>query len=294
MPHFIADYIGNKQERETWSSGRTPVPGRDRSNARPGRDFRPPKYTFSNLNVKSISVFHLAIESSTRVVSVCILEGSSPISSRTVDGAQTTSSGLVPEIEAALQDARIQPREIGLVSVSIGPGSFTGLRIGVMFAKTMAFALKSTALVGVNTHEVIAQQGLTSIGETDTSFSSKIATVINAQRGQWFVALFDSQSDPFQPIGPNRILGMEQFMKLDIGPCWMCGPGLAVGDVDSLTSTGKFRVCPVKSWQPCAAVVGQIGWTRFQRGETTDSWRLNPVYGRMSAAEEKLRDSVNE
>lgn len=254
----------------------------------------PAKCYRSSLWLKSNSVFHLAIESSTRVVNVCVLEGSTPISSRINSGSQTTSSGLVPEIAAALDEARLHPRELALVSVSVGPGSFTGLRIGVMLAKTMAFALKSPALVGVDTHEVIAQQGLTILSEDDKSFSSEIATIINAQRGQWFVASFDGQSDPLRPIGQSRITGKEQFLNEETGPYWVCGPGLKADDVDILTSTGRFRVCPEETWQPSAVVVGQIGWSRYQRGETTDPWRLNPVYGRISAAEEKLLDSVNE
>lgn len=234
-------------------------------------------------------MLHLALESSTRTTSICILNGGSPISLQSIQGAQTTSSLIVPEIASALKTANVRPQEIGLVSVSVGPGSFTGLRIGVMLAKTLAYAVQGAALVGVDTHEVIARQGVAQLDEQDKFYSSRIVTVINAQRGQWFVAVFERDQGLLRQISENEIVSPQEFAIQAVGPCWLCGPGLSVLSKDTLENWANFRLCSPETWEPNALTVAQIGWNRYQRGETADLWRLYPVYGRSSAAEEVLK-----
>ncbi len=260
----------------------------------PGMSVPPAKSNHPIPNVKPVSVFHLALESSTPTASICIFDDASPITCRSIEGFRTTSSRLIPEIANALQHAGIQPQQIGLVSVSVGPGSFTGLRIGVMLAKSLIYALPGASLVGVDTHELIARQGLAELSEDDKAFTSQIASIINAQRGQWFVSRFDGNADPIRRLSASQILSPTEFTNGVDGPCWMCGPGLSMVTGDWLSKSSELRVSPRESWEPSAAMVGQIGWSRYQCGETADPWRLNPVYGRASAAEEKLTNVNND
>jgi tRNA threonylcarbamoyladenosine biosynthesis protein TsaB len=193
---------------------------------------------------------------------------------------QRSAQSLAPAMKAVLEQLGWQPRDVGLVAVTAGPGSFTGLRVGVATAKVFAYATKAEVL-GISTLEVIAAAAPSQI--------DKLSVGIDAQRGD--VVAQDFQLRPaggVESLGPDRLVPLAD---------WLAGlpPGFAVsGSVlkkwTELIPPG-IEVMPAESWQPTAANVARLAYRDYLAGRRDDIWRLLPVYSRPSAAEEKMAKS---
>ena len=101
------------------------------------------------------NVLTLGIDTATRVCSVAVCDNNKILGSLEVNVGLTHSEGLVPQLETLLKLARVEKEQLELIAVSRGPGSFTGLRIGMATAEAMAYAL-DLPLVAVDTLEAIA------------------------------------------------------------------------------------------------------------------------------------------
>lgn len=224
----------------------------------------------------------LAVETSGRHGSVATLYGDERearlIGQVVLSGEQRTAQSLAPAIKELLTSAEWEPKSIGLVAVTIGPGSFTGLRIGVTTAKTIAYAVNAEVL-GVNTLDVLAAQAPPS--------AAPLWTILDAQRQELFAARF--------AIGEGGNLIITVNSTIISQPAWLSA--LRSGDrvigpaltrlVDQLPN--GVVALPQENWQPMAATIGRVAWQQFQAGRRDDLWKLTPQYYRPSAAEEKLK-----
>lgn len=183
---------------------------------------------------------------------------------------------LVLEVAELLKSCELKPQQIDVVAVSVGPGSFTGLRVGVVFAKTFAWA-NNAKLVAVDTLQAVAQQ---------LSPDHPTVTVISdAQRGEVFVNDYewDSETKTRQPLTELRI---ENANAAGESPnTIVTGPGLAKF-ADSFTD--QWEVASESAWLPGAATVAQLGSVLAEQGIWADVHNLEPLYVRRSYAEEKL------
>lgn len=201
-----------------------------------------------------------------------------------------SAQSLAPTIHSVLKELGWKARELEAVAVAVGPGSFTGLRIGVVTAKGLAYAT-GAKLVGVDT--------LLSLAYPLTRFApGKVVEVgVDAQRFDACMARFQlPESEGLLPIRltPNRIIPIKE---------WFSGENIE--DVESLICTPllerypaeladpvRCRLVPQDYWHPTAVAVGAVGRLRLLAGESDDWNSLLPVYSRKSAAEEK-KDGCN-
>lgn len=192
---------------------------------------------------------------------------------RLLSASERSAQTLLPTVAEVLKACHWQPADIDLVCVTTGPGSFTGLRISVTAAKTLAFAVNAQ-LVGVHT--------LAALAASVPSPTGRLWAIMDAQRQELFAASFDGQLDMNAPN--TCIVGIEEWVtQLSVGDL-VVGPPLA--QLASQLPAGVTAV-DASLWQPQASVVGQLGYTLFQNGETVDPVQLVPNYYRKSAAEEK-------
>lgn len=215
----------------------------------------------------------LALETSSRCGSVALLADERLIGSSPLLPGQRTAAVLAPTIAAQLDVAGWKAADIDLVAVAQGPGSFTGLRIGVTMAKTLAYAI-SAEVIGVNTLEVIAAQAACS--------RRNVWAVIDAQRQQLFASMTTTEE-----AGPTRLIDNQQWLAQLKPSDAVNGSGLRKL-VDRLP-TG-VEVCDQSLWTPQAEMVARIGLRHFQAGRRDDMWKLVPQYYRPSYAEEKLKE----
>jgi tRNA threonylcarbamoyladenosine biosynthesis protein TsaB len=218
----------------------------------------------------------LALETSGRDATLAVIEGEANgavrvVAEAAVVGPERSAQFLAPRTKELLAQVGWEPAAIALVAVTIGPGSFTGLRIGVTTAKTLAYAV-GAEVMGVNTLAVIAEQA----GDG----GSPVWAVMDAQRQE----LFAAKSVGGRIIGDVEVLTSSKwFHELSAGDR-VSGPVLQ--RLASSLPKG-IDVADESRWQPMAATVGAIAWREYQQGRRDDLWKLQPKYYRQSAAEEK-------
>lgn len=219
----------------------------------------------------------LALESTGQAGSVALLQDETIVREATLPPSDRSAKTLAPAIRRLLAEAGWQARGIELIAVATGPGSFTGLRIGVTTAKTLAYAI-GAPVIGVNTLQAIATQAPSEI--------ERLSAIVDAQRQQVFAGDFVREaSGEFVERGQIRIVEDDAFLAGLSPSTVVSGPGLQKL-VDRLPA--DVNCVPIENWEPRAATIGRLGWRQFQSGRRDDLWRLVPHYFRQSAAEEKL------
>ena len=223
----------------------------------------------------------LSIDTSSQVSSVSVLSAECVAAEISMQGALTHSETLMPHIETALAMARVKKDELDGIAVSIGPGSFTGLRIGLASAKMMAYALH-IPLIAVPTLEALAHHCVCE--------GVRLVPVMDAQKGNVYVQEFTWRAD-------GDALTLHEESSLAILPLAEViarlskteQPVLLLGDamqrkVD-VELPVNVRLAPIHARMPCAACVGLAALTRLARGETDDPVTAVPLYLRRSEAE---------
>jgi tRNA threonylcarbamoyladenosine biosynthesis protein TsaB len=222
----------------------------------------------------------LAIESTDQAGSVALLEDNQVRAAVRLNLDQRSAQSLAPAIQEQLQKLGWKPGDIKLVGVAIGPGSFTGLRVGVTTAKTFAFAIKAD-IVGLNTLEVIAAQTPAGIDH--------VSVVMDAQRQQLFAAKLErTAAGTWQWVQPTGVIDIDAWLSALEPDSAVSGPGL-----QQLTGRlpAGIKALPAELWAPQAATVGALALHRKQAGFLDDAEQLVPIYFRRSAAEEKRDQS---
>jgi len=236
----------------------------------------------------------LALETSNHQTSVALLEAGCLVSESWLSSEPRVARSLIPAIQNELKSAGWGSQDVQLVAVSQGPGSFTGLRVGITTAKTLAYAWQ-VPVVGVNTLEVIAFQAYYSQSADDQGpfleSDRPLAVVMNAHRGQFFAAEFTSvPRQQCQTVQPTQLVAQEQWVQQLEPGLALSGPGLSLVE-DSLPST--VLAIEVNRRVPRAAAVAQLVHVKSP-SVTLPTADLNhqifslcPEYYRRSAAEEK-------
>lgn len=234
----------------------------------------------------------IAIETSGRTGSVAWCDGQHPPRLIELDPASRTTATLAPAIAELLADARALHRSVDMVAVASGPGSFTGVRIGVTSAKMLAYAL-GCRLVAVDTLAAMAGAVF-----RQRPNCQSVSVAINAYRQQLFVA--DWTRDQWTAAAEDntlatrsRVSPVDQWPLPAAGrsdPVWAAEPAV----VRSLRQTRsqepvQGELPEIMSLWPSALDVAQLGRRLAESGHFISPLVLRPNYLRDSAAEEKLR-----
>lgn len=208
---------------------------------------------------------------------------------------------LAPAVSELLRQSKVQTSDLRAVAVTIGPGSFTGLRVGVAMAKAMAFGLRIPT-IGVDTLEVLAVDFERSLQHSEVSQRVEFWTALDAYRGEFFVAKWllslttieDSSkpwtSVPGSPIClfPSQILPQKSWYELaanDSSETFVVGSGATKLLANASAYIRNFKTFP--NFAPTASSVISLGNRMLSEGKATSPIDLMPVYLRGSAAEEK-------
>ncbi len=219
------------------------------------------------------SSFMLALECSTKLGRAAIFSGENFLEERVCPADLSTARAIFPLISELVEDHRQKMSNIGKIAVTTGPGSFTGLRVGVTIAKSIAFA-NQCSVVGINTLQVMASRFF----DGNPAVESVICS-IDAQRNQLFVAAF-SQAGVRQ-ISPVEIIDRDDFVSQFQGQ-YVTGEGLVKLDLPEST---PLHIADPSWWQATARATGELA---LQRDDSDSFWEIEPNYFRQSAAEEKL------
>lgn len=139
----------------------------------------------------------LAIDTATAALTVALTDGDKLLGERMVQADRNHSVRLLPEIDDLVREAGLRPRDVRAVAVGCGPGSYTGVRIGIASAKTFAWAL-GIPIYAVSSLEALAYgawRGIAAEGPSVDAGSIWIVPVLDARRGQAYSALFQTAKD---------------------------------------------------------------------------------------------------
>lgn len=228
----------------------------------------------------------LALESSAVAASACVMEDEKILSEFYMNTRQTHSQTLLPMAKAALDCAGLSVNEMNLLAVSAGPGSFTGVRIGVACIKGLAFP-DNKSCCGVSTLEAMAmnlrgQQAL-------------VCAVMDARCGQVYNGLFLTGENRVQRLTEDRALSMEE-LAAEL-PTWMKEreiPLILVGDGARLCFESPYfadiscALAPEHLRMQRASGVAEAARQAFLEGNTVSPERLAPIYLRLPQAQREL------
>jgi tRNA threonylcarbamoyladenosine biosynthesis protein TsaB len=196
---------------------------------------------------------------------------------RHLDEARRHARDLAPAVAELLAAEGWTPRDVQAVLVSRGPGSYTGLRVGVMSAKAFAYAT-GCAVVAVDT--------LAAVGANAPSDVLALDVITDAQQQKVYVQQF-SRAAPAGPLVPATALTIEPlsaWLAVRDPAAWISGPGLR--SYQDVLPPGS-RILDAAQWEPRAEGVLRFGLARYVAGERDNVWQLEPLYLRPSSAEEK-------
>ncbi|MFA6187179.1 MAG: tRNA (adenosine(37)-N6)-threonylcarbamoyltransferase complex dimerization subunit type 1 TsaB [Phycisphaerae bacterium] len=221
----------------------------------------------------------IALETSGRIGSVSIGTGEKLSDEKTFSAPLRHSAELFDTIIELLKTSNRQAKQINNIYISIGPGSFTGIRISVAVAKMLALAAESK-IVAVSTTDAMA------LNVADDSIN-RIATVIDAKRNQFFIAVFEKQADQWQKILSDSMMAAEEFKsQFDNSekPIWLLGEGLLY--YANKFESDNIRILDSSYWSPRAGNVFRIGVKMAAEKKFADPVSLVPFYIRKPEAEE--------
>jgi len=239
----------------------------------------------------------LGIETATNAGGAALVENGKLIAEDFSRSETTHSSRLLPSIDRLLKQAGWQARDIGLVAVSIGPGSFTGLRIGLATAKGIAVA-SGAQIIGVPTLDAFAF--LLAKG----SFDAPIRPILDARKAEVFTAGFDRNGNRLSPdenITPELLLdkGLKslvyptecQVEKTADEKVLLAGDGYRRYEQIFVKALGKNAVRPSPELDdPHPGAVAELGLIMYRNGIRNNIENLAPIYVR--GADAVIRQSA--
>jgi tRNA threonylcarbamoyl adenosine modification protein YeaZ len=217
----------------------------------------------------------LAVETSGRLGSVALAQGDKLLAETCFSGPMRHSAEIFPAITDLLSRFNKKPEQIEHVYISAGPGSFTGLRIAVTFAKTLALA-NNSKIVAVDTLDVIAANVVNLA--CPLLPNERLATILDAKRGQFFIAVYEkAQNKLWRKILADCLMTAEEFLaQFTDKPIMLTGEGLVF--YKDKFAHENIRVLDEKFWNPSAANVHKLGLHKARLGDFADPLTLTPNY----------------
>ncbi len=224
----------------------------------------------------------LGIETSGRTGGVALVKEGEIMGETLLSSPRTYSRRLLPSMHWLLGESGAGLQDISLLAVDIGPGSFTGLRIGLATAKGLAFA-RSLSVIGVSSLDAMVMNLLPRDGY------SYACPVIDAKKGQVYTAMYRLRGNGFERITPYLSVVPNELgshLDTDLTPVVLLGDGL-IKYRDTLYSQFKSppTMAPRHLWPPRPSSVALLGEALYSSGVRHHLFNLTPLYVRPSDAE---------
>ncbi|MGR6835262.1 tRNA (adenosine(37)-N6)-threonylcarbamoyltransferase complex dimerization subunit type 1 TsaB [Syntrophomonas erecta] len=233
-------------------------------------------------------MYILAIDSATPVAGVALVDDGKVLREEFVNFKKTHSETLMPMVDQVLTGCELSLADLDAIAVTYGPGSFTGLRIGLAAVKGLSMA-SGKPLIAISTLEVLAH---------NITFSNAlVCTMLDARKGEVYMALYDNRGEYPQRQGEIKACSPEEVVTLLLTTVGeegyekiiMLGDGyLTYRSFFQSKLDGYLLPVPVHQLLPRAAALGSLALERAKREEWEDSFKLRPLYIRLSEAQTRL------
>jgi tRNA threonylcarbamoyladenosine biosynthesis protein TsaB len=211
----------------------------------------------------------LAVDTSTRVASVALYDGVNVRAEMTWESPRRHTMELAPQVVAMLSQLRSDVSALTGLAVALGPGSFTGLRIGLALAKGLALA-RGLPLVGIPTLDV-----------TVYPVSRRRATLyatLQAGRGRICLAPYRWRRGGWRRVGEMAIWTWEKLAVEAEDGAIFCGEIDADGLAALANRTAKTTLVPAAQRLRRSGYLAELGWNRLVQGDQDDPATLQPIY----------------
>jgi len=225
----------------------------------------------------------LAIETSGKVGSIALCEFGRVLNEEEFAHGLAHAAEIIPIIDRLCRAGGWGPQDIEQVYVSAGAGSFTGLRIAVTLAKTLALS-SGAKIVAVPTVRVLAENGPGEVGN--------LIIVLDAKRDQIFTARFSRVGSEWREEEEAHLDTLVGMLERASRPVYLLGEGLPYHEKFIDKADSSVISTEPESWRARASVVARLGWEMAKRGEFSAADALAPIYIRRPEAEEKWENKM--
>ena len=221
----------------------------------------------------------LAFDSTAKAASVAVTDGDKLLALYNIDNGLTQSELLLPMAENMLKNLKLTFDDVGLLACAVGPGSFTGVRIGVALVKGIAFG-KNIPCVAVSTLDELAENlaGLDGI----------IVPVMDARRQQVYTATYRGKGGTLDKLTPDRAIAISELadeLKEYSEPIYLVGDGYDVARRGLIAAGVDVKETPKLLITENAYSVALVANRKYENGETVSDLEIAPTYLRMPQAE---------
>ena len=219
----------------------------------------------------------VGVETATWRASVGLVSDGTVVAEQGLDTTGNHAASLLPLVDDVLRRAACTVNSIDAIAVSNGPGSFTGLRIGLSVAKGLAYAT-GARLIPVPTLEALAR--------TVVHHEGTICPVLDARKGELYAASFASSGAALTRLTADALVTPESLLEMLPTPCVVLGDAVErYGELFKNRLGSRVTVLPFETYAPRGGIVARMGWERLQVGKVADVDQLEPCYVRPSEAE---------
>lgn len=211
----------------------------------------------------------LAVDTSTQLMGLALYDGARVVSEMVWETRNHHTVELAPALQGLFMRSGVATSDLQALAVALGPGSFTGLRIGLAVVKGLALAMH-LPVVGVPTLDVLAA--------SQPAAEVPLAAVLRAGRGRLAVGWYNHDQTAWQAEGEARVFTMEEFQRSIHKPTLVCGE---LGLEERQALARKRRNVQLAS--PAASLrrpsyLAELAWQRWQAGQVDEVVSLSPIY----------------
>jgi tRNA threonylcarbamoyladenosine biosynthesis protein TsaB len=213
----------------------------------------------------------LGIDTSTKFLSIGILDNAK-IYEYNLELGRRHSSLLAVSIKRVLDALSWSPGDIDYFACGLGPGSFTGVRIGLAAIKGLGFALKKP-LLGVSTLDIIAQNARLA-DKTEAS----VVVALDAKRNLIYCSVYKNKGDALQRVAPYALVTLDEFFKKIKPHSIVLGDALALYKDQILKNIRGVRILEKDYWYPCGRNIVSLALEKIKKKKIDNVFDIKPIY----------------
>ena len=211
----------------------------------------------------------LAVDTSTQTIGIALYDDPTVVAEMQWTSPYHHTVELTTAVEQLMKRSRVKPEQLSLLAVALGPGTFTGLRIGLAFIKGLSLALRQP-VIGIPTFEYMAA--------AQPPSENPMAVILPAGRSRLAVGWFSYKENGWQSTSKPEVMTPEELSEKISGPTMLCGE-LSADERQTLGRKWKnaLLTSPARSVRH-PSMLAEMGWQRWQSGQRDDPVLLSPIY----------------
>ena len=209
----------------------------------------------------------LSLDTSTKLLSLCVYDDRK-VYEYNIELGRLHSKLLMPSIQRVMEALGLSPKDVDYYSCGIGPGSFTGLRIGVATIKGLAYACDKP-VIGISSLDIIAR---------NADKDGVIVPVIDAKRNLVYCSMYRRKNGVLKKISPYRLLSVDECIKAIKPESILLGDALAVYKQKFLKNIPGASFLDSDYWYPQGHNIARWALEKIREKKWIDAFALEPMY----------------